>query len=105
MITVILIMVPLTVPKAFGVRIYGVLTGSMAPAYSIGGVVYVMEEDPQNITVGDVITFTMGSNTEYVMTHRVAKIVDGNFITKGDANNAVDPEPVSFDRLIGKTVK
>jgi len=104
MITVILIMVPLTVPKAFGVRIYGVLTGSMAPAYSIGGVVYVMEEDPQNITVGDVITFTMGSNTEYVMTHRVAKIVDGNFITKGDANNAVDPEPVSFDRLIGKTV-
>ena len=64
MITVILIMVPLTVPKAFGVRIYGVLTGSMAPAYSIGGVVYVMEEDPQNITVGDVITFTMGSNTE-----------------------------------------
>ncbi len=104
MITVILIMVPLTVPKAFGVRIYGVLTGSMAPAYSVGGVVYVMEEKPQDITVGDVITFTMGTNTEYVMTHRVADIVDGNFITKGDANNAVDPEPVSFDRLIGKTV-
>lgn len=104
MITVILIMVPLTVPKLFGVRIYGVLTGSMAPAYSVGGVVYVMEENPQDIAVGDVITFTMGTNTEYVMTHRVADIVDGNFITKGDANNAVDPEPVSFDRLIGKTV-
>lgn len=104
MITVILIMVPLTVPKVFGVRIYGVLTGSMAPAYSVGGVVYVMEENPQDIAVGDVITFTMGSNTEYVMTHRVTDIADGNFITKGDANNAVDPEPVSFDRLIGRTV-
>lgn len=104
MITVILIMVPLTVPKLFGVRIYGVLTGSMAPAYSVGGVVYVMEEKPQNIVVGDVITFTMGTNTEYVMTHRVADIIDGHFITKGDANNAVDPEPVAFERLIGKSV-
>lgn len=104
MITVILIMVPLTVPKLFGVRIYGVLTGSMAPAYSVGGVVYVMEENPQDIAVGDVITFTMGTNTGYVMTHRVADIIDGHFITKGDANNAVDPEPVAFERLIGKSV-
>ncbi len=104
MITVILIMIPLTVPKLFGIRIYGVLTGSMAPAYSVGGVVYVMEEKPKDIVVGDVITFTLGTNTEYVMTHRVADIADGNFITKGDANNTVDSEPVSFDRLIGKTI-
>lgn len=102
MITVILIMVPLTVPKAFGVRIYGVLTGSMAPAYSVGGVVYVVEENAQDIVVGDVITYTLGSGSEYVMTHRVVEIADGYFITKGDANNAVDPEPVAFERLIGK---
>ena len=104
MITVILIMVPLTVPKAFGVRIYGVLTGSMTPAYSVGGVVYVMEENPLEIQVGDVITYSLGSNTEYVMTHRVIEIVDGNFITKGDANNTADPEPVSPQRVIGKVV-
>ena len=104
MITVILIMVPLTVPKAFGFRIYGVLTGSMAPTYSVGGVVYVMEEDAQNIQVGDVITYTLGSDTEYVMTHRVVEISTDGFITKGDANNAMDPEPVSFERLIGKAV-
>lgn len=104
MITVILIMVPLTIPKLFGIRIYGVLTGSMTPAYSIGGVVYVSEKEPQEISVGDVITFQMGTNTEYVMTHRVVRIDTDCFVTKGDANNDVDPEPVSFDRLIGRVI-
>lgn len=102
MITVILIMVPLTVPKLFGVRIYGVLTGSMTPAYSVGGVVYVVEENAQDIAVGDVITYQLGSGSDYVMTHRVVDITDDCFITKGDANNTVDPEPVAFERLVGK---
>lgn len=104
MITVILVMVPLTVPKLFGIRIYGVLTGSMTPVYSIDGVVYVMEKDPEEIQTGDAITFMMGTNTQNVMTHRVVEIKDGFFITKGDANNAADPEPVAFERLIGKVV-
>ncbi len=104
MITVILVMVPLTVPKLFGIRIYGVLTGSMTPVYSIDGVVYVMEKDPEDIQTGDAITFMMGTNTQNVMTHRVVEIKDGFFITKGDANNAADPEPVAFERLIGKVV-
>lgn len=104
MVTVILMMVPLTVPKLFGIRIYGVLTGSMTPAYSVGGVVYVKETDASDIQVGDVITFKMGTNTEYVMTHRVVEMDGSFFVTKGDANNEVDPEPVSYDRLIGKVV-
>lgn len=104
MITVILLMVPLTIPRMFGVRIYGVLTGSMTPAYSVGGVVYVKETDISDIHVGDVVTYRLGTDTEYVMTHRVVEMDDSFFITKGDANNAVDPEPVSYDRLIGKVI-
>lgn len=104
MITVILLMVPLTIPRMFGIRIYGVLTGSMTPAYSVGGVVYVKETDISDIHVGDVVTYRLGTDTEYVMTHRVVEMDDSFFITKGDANNAVDPEPVSYDRLIGKVI-
>lgn len=104
MVTVILLMVPLTIPKLFGIKIYGVLTGSMTPAYSVGGVVYVKETDASEIQVGDVITFRMGTNTEYVMTHRVVEMDGSFFVTKGDANNEVDPEPVSYDRLIGKVM-
>lgn len=106
MLSVIVIMVPLTVPKLFGYHIYGVLTGSMTPAYSVGSVVYVQACDPEEIQVGDVITFQTGTNTEYVMTHRVAEIDVANraFVTKGDANNALDSEPVMWERLIGKVV-
>lgn len=104
MVTVILMMVPLTIPKLFGIRIYGVLTGSMTPAYSVGGVVYVKETDASDIQIGDAITFRMGTNTDYVMTHRVVEMDGSFFVTKGDANDTVDPEPVSYDRLIGKVV-
>ena len=40
------------------------------------------------------------------MTHRVIDIneEEAYFITKGDANEVVDMDPISFDRLIGKPV-
>lgn len=55
---------------------------------------------------GDVITFQMGTDTDLVMTHRVAEIdvEKQQFITKGDANRSVDVTPVAFDRLIGEVV-
>lgn len=55
---------------------------------------------------GDVITYMLGSDTTTVMTHRVVEIREAErmFLTKGDANELVDAEPVSFDRLIGKPV-
>lgn len=104
MAAVILMMVPLTIPKLMGIKIYGVMTGSMEPAYSVGGVVYVKSCDASKISKGDVITFRLGTDTEAVMTHRVLQMDGSFFVTKGDANNTEDPEPVSYDRLIGKVV-
>lgn len=103
-ITVIVGMIPLTIPKWLGYRTYGVETASMTPAYSVGGVIYVRECKPTEITEGDVVTFRLGSGTDKVMTHRVIEIMEDEqaFVTKGDANNTADPEPVAFDRLIGK---
>lgn len=104
MLLVITITVPLTVPKLFDYQIYAVLTGSMTPAYSVGSVVYVRTCEPEEIEVRDVITYRMGTDTEHVMTHRVVEIDSAEqvFVTKGDANNTVDSEPVAFHRLIGK---
>lgn len=106
MLVVIAVMVPLTVPKLFGYHIYAVLTGSMTPAYSVGSVVYIRDCGAEDIEIGDVITYRMGTATEAVMTHRVVEIDEeqGAFITKGDANNAADSEPVRFERLIGEVV-
>lgn len=43
---------------------------------------------------------------DVVMTHRVTKVNTEamEFITKGDANEQEDEEPVAFDRLIGKPI-
>lgn len=106
MILLILICIPFTIPKLFGLRLYGVETGSMEPAYSVGSVVYVADASADEVQTGDVITYMLGSDTTTVMTHRVVEIREAErmFLTKGDANELVDAEPVSFDRLIGKPV-
>ena len=106
MAAVILVLLPLTVPKLFGYQIYGILTDSMEPTYPAGCVVYVRPTDSSKIQVGDPITFKMGTDTELVTTHRVVEIDSRKrqFITKGDANGSADSSPVSFDRLIGKVV-
>ena len=106
MSAVILIVLPLTVPKLFGCEIYGILTESMRPEYPPGCVVYIKKADASEIQKGDAITYKMGTNTDLETTHRVVKVDNEKqqFITKGDANRSVDADPVSFDRLIGKVV-
>ena len=103
MVVIILVSIPLTIPKLFSFQLYSVLTKSMTPLYPVGSVIYVQEASPQDIVVGDVITFEMGENINYTTTHRVVEINKENqyFVTKGDTNNAQDVDPVSFSRLIG----
>jgi len=106
MLIIILTAAPLTVPKLLGYHIYAVLSGSMQPAYPVGSVVYLREEVPEKIQTGDAITFYLPEEADVVMTHRVVEIdtVKQEFVTKGDANQEEDEEPVAFDRLIGKPV-
>lgn len=106
MILLILLCVPFTVPKLFGLQIYEVKSESMEPEYPVGSVVYVKAADASDIMAGDVITYTLGTDTNLVMTHRVIDIVDDgqSFITKGDANPVEDAEPVSSNRLVGVPV-
>ena len=74
MAVVILLVLPLTLPKLFGIHIFGVLTGSMEPEYPTGCAVYVKEVDFEEINIGDPITYRLGTDTELVATHRVVEI-------------------------------
>ena len=91
--------------KLAGLRPYTVLSGSMTPAYPVGALIYVKPAQPQEIQVGDPITFYMGDGST-VATHRVIEIDPGNqyFYTKGDANDTPDGSPVNFDHLIGTPI-
>lgn len=80
----------------FGWETHAVLSGSMEPTLSVGGMIVTRPERIENIAVGDVITFKSGQQT---ITHRVARIIEqaGSrwFETKGDANNAPDANLVT----------
>lgn len=106
MAVVILLVLPLTLPKLFGIHIFGVLTGSMEPEYPVGCAVYVKEIDFEEIKTGDPITYRLGTDTDLVATHRVVEIDSEQqaFITKGDANQSADVDAVSYSQMVGKVV-
>lgn len=87
--------------RIMGFRVFTVVSGSMEPTYSVGDLIYVKNVSPDEVKVGDPITFVL--NEELVVaTHRVVEIDEENqhFYTKGDANDTVD-EPVHFKNLVG----
>lgn len=98
----VLIICVFSIPYLFGFRVYAVVSGSMEPVYHVGALIFTEQVTPEEIHAGDCITYTFGSNT---VTHRVVRVdkKHGDFITRGDANNTVD-YPVSFSRLVGKTM-
>lgn len=97
----------ISIIQVFGFKVYGVLTGSMEPAYPTGSLIYVRKVDPNDLVVGDVITFSLSPNV--IATHRIVSIVpDENnpayrrFQTKGDANKSVDASLVDPSAIIGR---
>jgi signal peptidase len=75
-----------------------ILSGSMEPAVSPGDVVIV--DASAAIEVNDVITFDNGNAIP--TTHRVVDVVDGQYITQGDANENADAQPVPPDAVLGE---
>ena len=100
-VLVILAAIPFTLPRIFGIEIYGILTGSMDPACPTGSLVYVKSVNPESLQEKDIVTFQKGN---LVITHRVVKndVQKEELITKGDANNANDIQPVAYKQIKGK---
>ena len=90
-------------PSLFGYKPLVVLTGSMEPTYKVGSIIYYKKAQKSEINVGDAITFKL-SDGSYV-SHRVVGLVGDNFLTKGDANNTQDPNPVNISNVVGKDMK
>ena len=91
--------------RLVGLQVFNVVSGSMEPTYSVGDLIYVKTVDPDSVKVGEPITFVLNEDL-VVATHRVVSIDRENnqFITKGDANETADANPVHFNNLIGVPV-
>ena len=70
LILLIVICLPLTVPKAFHYHVYTVISGSMEPAIPTGSLVYIKEMEPKDVQVDDVIAFYVTKDAATIITHR-----------------------------------
>src|SRR5699024_2232870 len=87
----------------FGYQIKTVLSGSMEPDIETGSIIFInVDADKKQFEAGDVITFITEENV--LVTHRIIDVKNRGeqFITKGDANDAADLEPVRMENVIGK---
>ncbi|MDT0278131.1 signal peptidase I [Blastococcus goldschmidtiae] len=83
-------------PHALGYRTMTMLTGSMAPMIEPGDVTVVTPIAVEDVTEGMVITYHQPIGDRSLVTHRVVEVERGadgrvSVLTKGDANEAVDP--------------
>jgi len=100
----LLLLVQTPVISGFEVKI--VQSGSMEPAIATGALVLVQAQD--RYEVEEVITFTTGGEGDIPTTHRIIedRLQAGElvYVTKGDANNDADPEPVAPGDIIGRVI-
>lgn len=81
----------------FGYSIFQIETGSMSPTLEIEDIIIVKIEN-ENIEKNDIVTFKQDNN---FITHRVVKIENNKFFTKGD-NNPTEDDPIEKNDIFGK---
>ena len=101
LLLVIAVSLPLALPRFLGYEAYHVETGSMEPAIPVGSLVYVDPVLPRTLEPGDIVAFYIN---ETVITHRVVEnhYFFNELLTKGDANEKEDINPVRYDEVIGR---
>jgi signal peptidase len=76
----------------------------MEPALPVGCVQVTKPVKPEDIKVGDIITFRSPTNGK-LMSHRVVAVEEGQsyqFRTRGDANEDADPYLVPAENVVGR---
>lgn len=97
-VTVLVLIYTITVvPVIFSYHPLVVLSGSMEPTIKVGSLIYYKEKNDYN--VNDIISFNIKGQT---VTHRIVDELDDNYITKGDANESNDLNPIKKDNIKGK---
>lgn len=100
LLAVLAVCLPLSVPKLLGYQVYDVVSGSMDPAIPVHSVVLVQPAAPEELQPGEIVAYRSGSS---VVIHRLVEnhIVEGEFVTKGDANAEPDPLKVEYAGVLG----
>ena len=103
-VALILILSTFDIPGS--IKLYSVQSGSMEPSIHLGSI--VIDKPMSSYQVNDVITFKEAANPQITITHRInaIDIKQGQtyYVTKGDANNAVDTDNRPASSVLGKVI-
>ncbi|MBA7711203.1 Signal peptidase I W [subsurface metagenome] len=106
LVAVILACIGIIIVPHFGWHLDIIYGGSMEPAMKLGSLAVIQPVDPQDVKVGDAITYRSGAESTTVTTHRVVQVVQGEdslvFRTQGDANEDPDPYAVPAENVVGR---
>ncbi len=83
-----------------GYTMLEVISGSMEPTIHINDFI-IVNTNSKEFSENDIITYYDEENN--FVTHRIIKIEDDSFITKGDHNDSID-KPISKEQVLGKYV-
>jgi signal peptidase I len=98
---VFLAVLPLVAILVPGWRPVTIVSGSMEPSIARGDVLLVTEPPEDLLGPGTVVVFEDPAR-DGLVTHRVVRVDEnGNYVTKGDANEGADSTPVPPDQVVG----
>ncbi|MCH1981799.1 signal peptidase I [Ruminococcus sp. OA3] len=94
---------PGELPGVFGIKPAVVLSGSMEPDIKPGDLIFIHDIGAEDLKKDDVICYLLSGKA---VTHRIVDITTGEngkiqYITQGDANNAVDQAAVDEQQVQG----
>lgn len=79
---------------------FQIQTGSMMPEIDIGEIVVLLKQEEYG--KNEIITYQI--NDIYYVTHRIVRIEENGYITKGDHNNTEDKDIVDKRQIKGKVI-
>jgi signal peptidase I len=93
----------LAVQHIFHLQLLDVQTGSMVPVFSPGDALILQKQLPDQLKVGQIVSYHSARNPRELVTHRVVAITADGFQTKGDQLSRADP-PVRSSLFSGKVI-
>lgn len=94
---------PNETPDFFGYKSFVIVSGSMEPTIMTGDAILIKEVPENEITINDIVSFRQGETN---VTHRIVGISDEDgrkkYQTKGDNNNTIDKELITYEQMEGK---
>ena len=84
----------------FPIFLFQIQSGSMMPEIKTGEIVVLLKSNKYK--ENDIITYQV--NNSYFVTHRIVRITQDGYITKGDFNNTEDEKIVKEENIQGKVI-